>query len=353
MVERGVLCADVDAMFASIEAIERGLGPDVPILVGGSPDERGVVSTASYAARRFGCRSAMPMAQALRLCPQALRFPPRHDLYSAYSRRVMAALAAFGPLEQMSIDEAFVEVGSSGISAEVGRTVKEIVRRETGLTVSVGIARNKLVSKVASDVQKPDGLTVVPAGQEAAFLAPLSVDRLEGVGPKTRARLAEFGVHTCADLARLPLETLVTTFGRAAGQSLYDHARGLDDSPVVTHHALKQISQETTFARDLLDRPRLWATVRTLSNGVARRLRAHGVLARTVTLKLRYEDFQLLSRSASLATPADDATVIAQTAAALIRLNWDRRRAIRLVGVGATRLVPAESWLQLPLPLDG
>ncbi len=340
-------------MFASIEAIERGLGPEVPILVGGAPEERGVVSTASYAARRFGCHSAMPMAQALRLCPQALRFPPRHALYAEYSRRVMSALAAFGPLEQMSIDEAFVEVGRSGISEALGRAVKEIVRQETGLTVSVGIARNKLVSKVASDVQKPDGLTVVPVGQEAAFLAPLSVDRLEGVGPKTRARLADFGVHTCADLVRLPLETLVATFGRAVGQSLYDHARGCDDSPVVTHHNLKQISQETTFARDLLDRPRLWATVRALSNGVARRLQAHGVLARTVTLKLRYADFQLVSRSASLVAPTDDPSVIANTAAALMRVNWDRRRAIRLIGVGATRLVPAESWLQLPLPLDG
>lgn len=352
MDDRGVLCADVDAMFASIEALERGLGPDVPILVGGSPEERGVVSTASYAARRFGCHSAMPMARALRLCPQALRFPPRHDLYAQYSRRIMAVLRSYGPIEQMSVDEAYVDVGTHGISEDLGREVKAAVRHETSLTVSVGISRNKLVSKVASGVQKPDGLTVVPIGQEATFLAPLGVDRLEGVGPKTQARLAEFGVHTCADLVRLPLETLVATFGRAAGQSLYDHARGLDDSPVVTHHDLKQISQETTFARDQADRSRLWATLRSLCDGVAERLRSHGVLARTVTLKLRYADFQLVSRSASLATPTDDPVVIANAAASLIRVNWDRRRAIRLIGVGASRLVPAQSWLQLPLPLD-
>jgi DNA polymerase-4 len=348
----GVLCADVDAMFATIEAIERGLGPEVPILVGGSPEERGVVSTASYDARKFGCHSAMPMATALRLCPQALRFPARHDLYAQYSQRIMEALGEFGPLEQMSIDEAFVEVGAEGISRALGVAVKEAARRASGLTVSVGIARNKLVSKIASGYQKPDGLTVVPSGEEAVFLGPLEVDRLWGVGPKTRARLAELGVQTCADLERLPLDSLVAQFGKAAGQGLYDHARGVDDSPVVTHHDLKQISQETTFVQDVVDRARLWSTIRELSDGVARRLARHGVLARTITLKVRYADFQLLTRSASLILPSDDAATIAQAAATLVRANWDRNRPIRLVGVGATRLVSAESWQQLPLPIN-
>ena len=354
MESAGVLCADVDAMFATVEAIERGLGPDVPILVGGAPDERGVVSTASYAARRFGCHSAMPMSQALRLCPQALRFPPRHELYGRYSQRLMDVLRTFGPTEQMSIDEAFVAVGSDGIDERLGRTVKAALREASGLTVSVGIARNKLVSKVASGFQKPDGLTVVPAGQEAAFLAPLGVDRLGGVGPKTAARLAALGVQTCGDLANLPLETLASQFGPVAGQSLYDHARGSDDSPIITHHGLKQISQETTFARDLADRARLWATVRAQAEEVSRRLQGHGVLARTITLKLRYADFQLVSRSASVASPTDDPKLIAQVAATLVRANWDRRRPIRLIGIGATRFVASESWVQLALPLgDG
>ncbi len=345
----GVLCADVDAMFAAIEALERGLGPEVPILVGGSPDERGVVSTASYAARRFGCHSAMPMAQALRLCPQALRFPPRHELYGEYSARIMEVLRRYGPLEQVSIDEAFVAVGSVGISPEFGREVKETVRRATRLTVSVGLATNKLVSKVASGLEKPDGLIVVAPGQEAAFLAPLDIGRLGGVGPKTRARLAEVGVATCGDLARLPLDVLVARFGPAAGRALYDHARGVDDSPVVTHHDLKQISQETTFARDVVDRARLWATLKDLSDAVGQRLREHGVLARTVTLKLRYADFRLVSRSAGVVVPTDDGAVIARTAAALVRANWERGKPVRLIGVGATRLVARESWLQLPL----
>lgn len=348
----GIVCADVDAMFATIEALERGLGPEVPILVGGAPDERGVVSTASYAARRFGCHSAMPMAQALRLCPTALRFPPRHDLYATYSHQVMDALRAFGPLQQMSIDEAYVEIGAAEIGAELGHAIKAAVRNETRLTISVGISRNKLVSKVASGYAKPDGLTVVPPGQEAAFLAPLGVDRISGVGPKTAARLATLGIHRCGDLARLPLDTLIAQFGTVGGKALYDHARGIDDSPVVTHRDLKQVSQETTFVRDLTDRARLWATIQEMSETVAQRLQRHGLLARTIGLKLRYADFQLLSRSSSLVTPTDNSEVIARTVAGLVRANWERQRPIRLIGVSATRFVPAESWLQLPLPFE-
>jgi len=347
---RGVLCADVDAMFATIEALERGLGPEVPILVGGAPEERGVVSTASYAARRFGCHSAMPMAQALRLCPQALRFPARHDLYGEYSQRIMDVLRQYGPLEQMSIDEAFVEVGPAAITDEVGHAVKAAVRAATKLAVSVGLSGNKLVSKVASGYRKPDGLTVVPLGGEAAFLAPMDIGRLPGVGPKTQARLAELGISTCGDLTHLPLDTLVARFGQASGQALFDHARGIDDSPIVTAHDLKQISQETTFVQDVVDRAKLWETLQELAEGVAERLRAHGLFARTVTLKLRYADFQLVTRSASLPVPADDATAIAQAAAGLVRANWDRQRPIRLVGLGATRFIPNESWVQLPLP---
>ena len=349
--ESGILCADVDAMFAAIEALERGLGPDVPILVGGSPDDRGVVSTASYAARRFGCHSAMPMAQALRLCPQAIRIHPRHELYSQYSERIMDTLRVHGPLEQMSVDEAFIDVGSAGISQTLGQVAKNAVRQATGLIVSVGISRNKLVSKIASGFRKPDGLTVVPLGEEAAFLAQLDIGVLWGVGPKTRARLTELGIQTCADLSRLPLDLLVAKFGTASGHSLYDHCRGIDDSPVVTHHDLRQVSQETTFSQDILDRAKLWTTIQEHARGVASRLQENGVVARTVTLKLRYSDFQVISRSSSLLVPSDDASELARAAAALVRAHWDRQRPVRLVGVGASRFLPSQSWLQLPLPL--
>jgi DNA polymerase-4 len=348
---RGVLCADVDAMFATIEALERGLGPEVPILVGGAPEERGVVSTASYAARRFGCHSAMPMAQALRLCPQALRFPPRHELYAQYSQAIMDVLRGYGPLEQMSIDEAYVDVGPTGINPKLGQAVKLAVRQATRLTISIGISTNKLVSKVASGYQKPDGLTVVPAGEEGAFLAPLDVGRLGGVGPKTRARLTELGVTTCADLVALPLDALISYFGPTAGQALFAHARGQDDSPVITQHDLKQISQETTFVRDVVDRAHLWATLRELADEVGQRLAERGFLARTVTLKLRYADFRLVTRSTSLILPTDDGPTLARTAGRLMRDHWERGKPVRLIGVGTSRLVPAESWLQLPLPL--
>lgn len=348
---RGVLCADVDAMFATIEAIERGLGPEVPILVGGAPEDRGVVSTASYAARRFGCHSAMPMSQAIHLCPQALRFPPRHELYSQYSRKIMDTLGRYGPIEPVSIDEAFVEVGADGIAPALGEAVKLAIHAATGVTASVGLSTNKLVSKVASGHQKPDGLTVILPGGEAAFLAPLPVSRLWGVGPKTETRLAELGVRTCGDLARVEFETLVANFGVAHGQSLYQHARGIDHDPIVTQRDLKQISQETTFSRDVTDRGRLWSTLRELAYRVGERLQAHGFLARTITLKLRYANFQSLTRSSSLPVPTDDPAAIARIAATLVRTTWDRSRPIRLIGVGASRLIPRESWLQLPLPL--
>jgi DNA polymerase-4 len=327
------------------------LGPDVPILVGGSPEERGVVSTASYAARRFGCHSAMPMAQALHLCPQALRFQPRHNLYGQYGDRVMEALRSYGPLEQMSVDEAFVQVGAEDITRSFGQAAKDAVLQASHLTVSIGLSRNKLVSKVASGLQKPNGLTIVPLGEEAAFLGPLDIGRLWGVGPKTQARLTELGILTCADLSKLPLDVLIEKFGQSSGHSLYDHCRGIDDSPVVTHHDLKQVSQETTFVQDVIDRAMLWSTIQEQARGIAGRLRSHGVMARTVTLKLRYSDFQVVSRSATLVVASDNASERARAAAGLVRSNWDRRRPIRLVGIGASRFIPTESWVQLALSL--
>ena len=348
--ERGVLCADLDAMFAAVEMRERRLPADALVVVGGDPKRRGVVSTCSYAARAFGVRSAMPASQAYRLCPRAIFIRPRHDLYAAYSRRVMAALGGFGPLEQVSIDEAFVAIDLNDLDGNVGRAAKAAVREASGLVVSVGLAANKLVAKVASDYGKPDGLVVIPPGDEAAFLAPLPIGKLYGVGPKTAGRLRELGVERVSDLARLPLGSLRERFGDHLGLALWRHARGLDDSTIVTHRDPKQFSQETTFASDVADRARLWHAIREQSRALAERLTSDDLVARTVTLKLRYGDFTTFTRSLSPAGAVGDAGDIAAAAACLVRTNWQRGRPIRLLGVGVTRLEPARSWRQLPLP---
>jgi DNA polymerase-4 len=347
---RGVLCADLDAMFAAVEMRERRLPPEALVIVGGDPKRRGVVSTCSYAARAFGVRSAMPASQAYRLCPLATFIHPRHDLYSAYSRRVMVALGRFGPLEQVSIDEAFIEIDPSGLIAETGRAAKSAVREASGLVVSVGLAANKLVAKIASDYGKPDGLVVVQPGEEAAFLAPLPIGKLYGVGPKTAARLRELGVERVEDLARLPLGSLRERFGDHLGHALWRHARGLDTSEIVTHRDPKQFSQETTFEANVADRARLWHAIREQSRSLADRLASDDLVARTVTLKLRYGDFTTFTRSCSPVGTVAEAAEIAAAAALLVRTNWQRSRPIRLLGIGVSRFEPARNWRQMPLP---
>jgi DNA polymerase IV len=347
---RGVLCADLDAMYAAIEARERGLPPDRPIVVGGDSERRGVVSTCNYAARAFGVRSAMPAAQARRLCPDATFLSPRHSLYSQYSRRVMAVLGRYGPLEQVSIDEAFVEIGRDDLDAGLGQAVKAAVLAETGLVCSVGLATNKLVAKIASSHGKPDGLVVVSAGDEATFLAPLAVGKLWGVGPKTVERLRELGILLVSDLAALPPATLRDRFGAHFGAELWAHARGIDDSPVVTHRERKQLSEETTFARDVADRAVLWHAIRSQARDLARRLAADDIVARTVSLKLRYGDFSTLTRALTRIDGVSSSEEIAAAAGSLVRANWQRGRPVRLIGVGLSRFEPRQSWRQLPLP---
>ncbi|MFL7791896.1 MAG: DNA polymerase IV, partial [Anaerolineae bacterium] len=245
----------MDAFFAAVEVLEN---PDLagkPVVVGGRPEERGVVAAASYPARAFGVRSAIPMARALRLCPQAVILPPRHDAYRTYSRRVMAILRETSLLvEQMSVDEAYLDltdqVDEWEEAVEIARRLQARVRDEIGLSSSLGVATNKLVAKVASDRDKPGGLTVVQPGEEAAFLAPLPVRVLWGVGPVTAQKLAEMGAATVGELARVGEEGLIARFGRH-GAEMARQARGVDERPVTTEHERKSISQETTFSSDL------------------------------------------------------------------------------------------------------
>jgi DNA polymerase-4 len=348
---RAIAHLDLDAFFASVEVLEN---PDLagkPVLVGGRPEERGVVAAASYPAREFGVHSAMPMARALALCPQAIVVPTRHRLYREYSHRVMDILHQTSPLiEQMSIDEAYLDLTDQVTAweeaVEIAGRLQRRVKEEVGLSASLGVATNKLVAKVASDRDKPGGLTIVRQGEEAAFLAPLPVRVLWGVGPVTAERLAGMGVTTVGELARLPEEKLEARFGKQ-GVEMAQRARGIDERPVVTEHERKSVSQERTFARDLRDAQALKRELWQLSQGVARHLRRADLAAGTIAIKLRYADFTTLTRQMRLAVPTDDERVIYRTARTLLRRAWQRGRPVRLLGVTGRDLAPPAG--QLPL----
>jgi DNA polymerase-4 len=341
---RCIVHLDLDAFYAAVEVIENHELQDKPILIGGRPEERGVVATESYAARAYGIRSAMPMSRALQLCPQAIVLPPRHSLYRDYSRRVMAILHQATPqVEQVSIDEAYLDltdrVAAWDRGIEVARGLQSRIKDEIGLSASLGVATNKLVAKVASDHDKPGGLTVVSPGDEASFLAPLPVRVLWGVGPVTAARLAERNVTTVAELALVPADELRAHFGKH-GAAMARQARGIDERAVQTERQAKSISQERTFRRDLVDPQMLTGELQRLSEGVSRRLRAAGVVAGTIALKLRYADFTTLTRQTRLAAPTDDKGTIYQAALSLWQRAWQRGRAVRLLGVAGQQLGP-------------
>lgn len=360
---RTIIHADLDAFFASVEQRDNPHLRGKPVVVGGPPGARGVVAAASYEARRFGVRSAMPMSRALRLCPQAVRVSPRFHRYAEVSRQVMAIFRSVTPLvEPLSLDEAFLDVtvqaaGYGGPEA-LARHLKERVRRETGLTVSIGVGSNKTVAKIASDMGKPDGLVVVPAGEEAAFLAPLPVRALWGIGLKTEARLAEAGIRTVGDLAAAEPELAARLLGSRA-PLFQAMACGRDDRPVETMHERKSVGAESTFPRDLPDGPELRRRLREMAGEVARRLRAEGVKAGTITLKLRYADFRTVTRQRTLPVPTDEAEEVARAAEALLdALPAGRQGAaapgdrFRLLGIQGSRLVRREGG-QLALWREG
>jgi DNA polymerase IV len=337
-----ILHVDLDAFFAAVEQRDRPELRGKPVIVGGGgPNDRGVVSAASYEARRYGVRSAMPLRTAAALCPEGVFLPVNGQLYATVSRQVMAVLRRFTPLvEQVSIDEAFIDVsgtdGLFGTGEEVARQMKAAIHEETGLTASVGVASNRLVAKIASDLRKPDGLVVVPRGDEAAFLAALPIERLWGVGPSTRRALADYGVRTIGDLAALPDDLLRRRFGRH-GPELAARARGIGETEVGGHEPAKSVSQEHTFDVDTADWEMVERTLLALSEGVAGRLRADGLRCATVTVKIRDSDFVTLTRQRTLADPTDATEVIWQTAVALTRREVHGMR-VRLLGVGASGL---------------
>jgi DNA polymerase-4 len=337
---------DLDAFFAAVEELEDPPLRTVPLVVGGDPRGRGVVATANYVARRFGIQSAMSCAEALRRCPQAVFVRPRHSLYRQYSQAVWSAVREVVPtVERIGLDEGYLnleEVARDFLQArKVAEAVQAAVRGSTSLTCSLGVAACKVVAKVASDRRKPGGLTVVPAGREAAFLAPFDVRKLPGVGPKAEARMRAAGIETVGRLADLPDDELRRLLPGKVGHLLRDRARGID--PRGLEHAVERvsISNEETFDRDISEREVLYAELRRMAARLAEHLRTSGDAARTVTTKVRYPDFSIRSRSTTLAAGVDDADVIGELACGLLdRALRDRPGALRLVGVSLSNLEP-------------
>jgi len=348
---RHILHFDLDAMFAAVEAL---LDPSLagkPVIVGASPGTRGVVSTCSYEARAFGVHSAMPIREARARCPHAVFLPVRHSLYRQYSQRVLEVVTAHADrVQQVSIDEAFVDLSFAEDAPALAREIKARIRSEVGLVASVGMASNKLVAKIATDWGKPDGFVVVPHGEEAAFLAPLAVGKLWGVGPKTARRLEETAIRTIGELAAADPVALIPIAGRHYARKLLEHARGIDESPVEVDREIKSISDETTFQRDEESRKALWDVLRDQAATCSRRLREHGMVARTVTVKMRYADFRTVTRSLSLGVPTDEPEPLAEAAAALMRQWWaPQPMPLRLIGLRVSRLEPTPGLRQLPL----
>lgn len=364
-----ILHVDMDAFFAAVELLDRPDARGKPAIVGHTGG-RGVVTSATYEARRFGVRSAMPVSQALRLCPTAIILPPHHEKYTEYSRRVMGIFHEVTPLvEPLSIDEAFLDVSGArrllGSSRRIAELIRSRVQEETGLTCSVGVAGTKFLAKLASGHAKPNGLLVIPPGEALAYLRPLPVGALWGVGASTRAALERMGMRTVADIADAPLPVLQRAVGEASARRLHELAQGRDTRRVVTESREKSVGHENTFAVDVDDADLLRREVLRLAGRVGERLRGHTLVGRTVAIKVRFSDFRTITRSRTLAEPTNVGRRLFEEA-------WDvfetigvdlRATPVRLIGVRAEQLVeaggdalalwdPDEEWRETERALD-
>ena len=349
---RTIIHLDMDAFYASVEILDRPELAGRPVVVGGTSD-RSVVSAASYEARKYGIHSAMPLVRARQLCPEGVFLPVRMGRYREISDRIMAIFERFTPLvEPISLDEAFLDVtGSSrlfGSGVEIAVAIKKMIEEETGLTGSAGVATSKLLAKIASDLQKPDGLTVVEPGREKEFLAPLPIGKLWGVGKTTLKELALLGVAAIGDLAGLPVEILGARFGKS-GNYLHRAARGLDERPVVPEREAKSVGHEATYEEDLVDRDRMRRELLSLATRVGARLRRYGLRGRTITLKVKFHDFKLVSRGTTLNEGTDDDLTIFRQAGELLRQTEAGRRPVRLLGISLSNLVQSDAPHQTDL----
>ena len=363
----GILHVDMDAFYAAVEVLDDPSLLDKALIIG-APDARSVVSSASYEARRFGVRAAMPVGQAMRLCPHAVVVPPRMARYLEVSAQVMRVFSEFTPLvEPLSIDEAFLDVRGArrlwGSPGTIAFLLKRRMLESTGLACSVGVASTKHVAKMASTISKPDGVLIVAGADTAAFLAPRSVRTMWGVGPKSAEALEGRGILTIADVLETPVDVLNRALGGAMGERVWQLARGLDAREIVTTRIEKSIGHEETFLNDVSDVEFLRGELLRLADKVAKRLRDGGFEARTVAIKVRFADFTMVSRSQTLGEPSAVGQRIGQAARDLLG-GLDLQQAVRLIGVRAENLIPAgtaalalwdpdEEWRKVEDALDG
>jgi DNA polymerase-4 len=346
-----IIHLDMDAFYPAVEVLDNPALRGKPVSVGGSRN-RGVVSSASYEARKFGVHSAQPMATAVRLCPQGIYLPVRMSRYQEVSGQIFEIFSRFTPLvEGLSIDEAFLDVTGSvrlfGRAEDIARKIKETVFKETGLTVSAGVAPSKFVAKIASDMDKPDGLTLVPPDRVREFLDPLPIRKMWGVGKVTQEALAGLNIHTFKDLRQMRQEVLEKHLGKH-GIKMQLLAMGIDEREVVPEHAAKSIGHEDTFEKDILDLGLAKKELLSQAHRVAHRMRQEQVKGETVTLKVKYSDFTLITRARTLPEATDDASVIYSTACALLEKTAVGRRPVRLLGISISKLsMDPESQLSL------
>ena len=355
---RAIIHADFDAFYASVEQRDYPELIGKPVVVGGKPESRGVVASASYEARTFGIRSAIPMSRAYRLCPQLVRRPARFEIYRSVSRKVMDIFRSIPPIvESLSLDEAYLDVTeyeTNEITPPLmARVLKEKVWDELSLTISVGVGTSKCVSKIASDMNKPNGITVVRPGTERQFLSPLPVQSIWGIGPKTTERLNSYGINTIGELATRDISWFESNFG-SNGRSVRDMCLGEDLRPVITHRQRKSFSSETTLVDDSDDPEILREIVIRLSNDVGASLLSRGTRGKTVKLKLRSSDFVTFTRQRSVMEPIQLSSEIADIAITLLNQELDLKNSYRLIGVGVSGFDSLEnSQDAMQLKLEG
>ncbi|HET6445401.1 MAG TPA: DNA polymerase IV [candidate division Zixibacteria bacterium] len=335
---KAILHLDMDAFFVNVHILAHPEDAGIPLAVGGHPGSRGVIASASYEARKFGVRSALPSSRALRLCPQLKIVGHTWSGIQEYSQQVMDILAEYGPVEKMSVDEAYVDLTGVPQPEDLAQTIRRRVKKETGLPASVGLATSKLVAKVSSDFDKPEGCTIVRPGDEEKFLAPQSVRVIMGIGPRTAERLAELKITTCGELARADLELLRQSMGNQA-EHLQRRALGKDSRSVRTERGqVKSISQERTFSEDVNDPQELANQILVMAASVSKSLQKRNLVAHTIRVKFRWADFTTFTRQRSVIVGIDDEDRISQIALAIWSANWSKEDKLRLLGVGVAGL---------------